>query len=89
MLPVPDFGLQTLKQHFQRHLPEIFTTAGTHGHQTPSYFFIADYQLIVGDKEVAGGLVAVRTRSGEDLGQMTLEALLQRFKTEIKTGSAA
>ncbi|HEY0665979.1 MAG TPA: threonine--tRNA ligase [Gallionella sp.] len=47
------------------------------------------YQLIVGDKEVAGGLVAVRTRSGEDLGQMTLEALLQRFQTETGTGSTA
>jgi threonyl-tRNA synthetase len=47
------------------------------------------YQLIVGDKEVAGKLVAVRARSGEDLGQMTLEALLQRFKSEMKTGSTA
>jgi len=47
------------------------------------------YQLIIGDKEVAGKLVAVRTRSGEDLGQMTLEVLLQRLQTEIKTGSAA
>jgi threonyl-tRNA synthetase len=45
------------------------------------------YQLIVGDKEVAGRLVAVRTRSGEDLGQMTLEALLQRLKAEIGSGS--
>jgi len=44
------------------------------------------YQLIIGDKEVAGNLVAVRTRSGEDLGQMTFEALLQRLQTEIKTG---
>ncbi len=44
------------------------------------------YQLIIGDKEVAGGLVAVRTRSGEDLGQMTLEALLQRLQTEIRNG---
>ncbi len=47
------------------------------------------YQLIIGDKEVAGKLVAVRARSGEDLGQMTLEDLLQRFKSEIKTGSTA
>jgi len=47
------------------------------------------YQLIIGDKEVAGKLVAVRARSGEDLGQMTLEDLLQRFKAEIKTGSTA
>jgi threonyl-tRNA synthetase len=44
------------------------------------------YQLIIGDKEVEGSLVAVRTRSGEDLGQMTLEALLQRLQTEIKAG---
>ncbi|WP_435627004.1 threonine--tRNA ligase [Candidatus Ferrigenium straubiae] len=47
------------------------------------------YQLVVGDKEVAGKLVAVRARSGEDLGQMTLEALLQRLKTEAKAGSTA
>ncbi len=44
------------------------------------------YQLIIGDKEVEGSLVAVRTRGGEDLGQMTLETLLQRLQTEIKTG---
>ncbi|MDD5299860.1 MAG: threonine--tRNA ligase [Gallionella sp.] len=47
------------------------------------------YQLIIGDKEVAGKLVAVRARSGEDLGQMMLEGLLQRFKSEIKAGSTA
>ncbi len=44
------------------------------------------YQLILGDKEVAADLVAVRTRSGEDLGQMTLAALLERLQTEIKNG---
>ena len=47
------------------------------------------YQLIIGDKEVVGKLVAVRTRSGEDLGQMTLEALLQRLQAGIKAGSTA
>jgi len=45
------------------------------------------YQIIVGDKEVAAGLIAVRTRSGEDLGQMTLETLLQRVKSESISGS--
>lgn len=45
------------------------------------------YQLIFGDKEVAGRLIAVRTRSGEDLGQMTPEALVDHFKSEIKSGS--
>ncbi|MGC2047259.1 MAG: threonine--tRNA ligase [Gallionella sp.] len=44
------------------------------------------YQLIMGDKEVAGNLVAVRTRSGEDLGQMTLDALLKRLQSEIRNG---
>ncbi|WP_432721612.1 threonine--tRNA ligase [Jeongeupia wiesaeckerbachi] len=41
------------------------------------------YQLIVGDKEKEAGLVAVRSRSGEDLGQMTLEALIERFNGEL------
>jgi threonyl-tRNA synthetase len=45
------------------------------------------YQLIVGDKEVAAELIAVRTRSGEDLGQMTLEQLLQRIRSESISGS--
>ncbi|HEU0282692.1 MAG TPA: threonine--tRNA ligase [Gallionella sp.] len=47
------------------------------------------YQLIVGDKEVAGKLVAVRARSGENLGQIPLEALLQHFKAEMKMGNTA
>jgi threonyl-tRNA synthetase len=47
------------------------------------------YQLIVGDKEVAGNLVAVRTRGGEDLGQMGFDALMQRLQTEIKLGNVA
>ncbi len=47
------------------------------------------YQLIIGDKEVAGNLIAVRTRSGEDLGQVTLEALLQRLQTERLNGRTA
>ncbi|MDP2762822.1 MAG: threonine--tRNA ligase [Sideroxyarcus sp.] len=46
------------------------------------------YQLILGDKEMAAGLVAVRTRQGEDLGQMSVEALLQRLNTELHAGSA-
>ncbi len=41
------------------------------------------YQLIVGDKELEAQTVAVRTRTGEDLGTMPLEALLARFHAEI------
>jgi len=47
------------------------------------------YLLIVGDKEMATGLVAVRNRQGEDLGQMSVEALLQRLHSELQTGSTA
>ena len=46
------------------------------------------YQLVTGDKEMAAGLVAVRTRKGEDLGQMTVEALIERLRAELQAGSA-
>ena len=46
------------------------------------------YQLIIGDKEVAASLVAVRSRTGEDLGQMSVEALIQRLQTELHAESA-
>ena len=45
------------------------------------------YQLIVGDKEMAAGRVAVRTRGGQDLGQMTLEELTLRLLGEVATRS--
>ena len=40
------------------------------------------YQVVVGDKEKAAGLVAVRVRGGQDLGQMPLESLIERLKSE-------
>jgi threonyl-tRNA synthetase len=40
------------------------------------------YQLVVGDKEMQATTVAVRTRSGEDLGAMSLERLLERLAAE-------
>jgi len=40
------------------------------------------YQLIVGDKEMQAGQVAVRTRGGEDLGAMPLDTLLARLREE-------
>ena len=41
------------------------------------------YQVICGDKEVAAQMVAVRTRKGEDLGQMPLDAFIARLKEEV------
>jgi threonyl-tRNA synthetase len=41
------------------------------------------YLLIVGDREVEAQTVAVRTRGGEDLGDMSWDVLTQRFAGEI------
>jgi threonyl-tRNA synthetase len=42
------------------------------------------YQLIVGDKEMAAGLVAVRNRKGVDLGQIPVQELLQQMQAEMQ-----
>jgi len=41
------------------------------------------YQLIVGDKEVENHTVAVRTRSGKDLGSMSLDRFIEGLSGEI------
>jgi threonyl-tRNA synthetase len=43
------------------------------------------YLLVVGDKEVAANLVAVRTRGGKDLGTMSVEAFAERFRVELES----
>ena len=43
------------------------------------------YQLVVGDKELHADTVAVRTRSGEDLGAIPLERLKERLAAEMKS----
>ena len=45
------------------------------------------YQLVVGDKEKADGLVAVRTRGGQDLGQMSVDDLVKRLQNEVASRS--
>jgi len=45
------------------------------------------YQLVVGDKEKAEGLVAVRTRGGQDLGQMSVKVLVERLQKEVAARS--
>jgi threonyl-tRNA synthetase len=41
------------------------------------------YMLIIGDKEQAAGAVAVRLRSGEDLGALPLAAFIERARADI------
>ena len=45
------------------------------------------YMLVIGDREAESGAVAVRTRSGEDLGAMPLDAFIERITGEIKSRS--
>lgn len=42
------------------------------------------YILVAGDREMQAGCVAVRTRKGEDLGSMPINAFIERIKTEIE-----
>jgi threonyl-tRNA synthetase len=41
------------------------------------------YLLVAGDREMEEGTVAVRTRTGEDLGSMSVEAFAERMSEEI------
>lgn len=41
------------------------------------------YLLVVGDKEVESGTVAVRTRGGEDLGTMTFDDLCKHLSQDV------
>ncbi len=47
------------------------------------------YQVVVGDKEKAAKMVAVRTRTGDDLGQMSLEVFVGRLMREGVPGGTA
>ncbi len=44
------------------------------------------YMLVVGDKEMNDGTVAVRLRSGENLGPMSLDAFLKKVQEDIEAG---
>ena len=45
------------------------------------------YMLVVGDRDMENGTVSVRTRGGEDLGAMTMEAFLAKCNEEIASKS--
>ena len=47
------------------------------------------YYVVIGDKEKAAGLVAVRARGNQDLGQMSPEALIERLLKEQQNRGAA
>src|SRR5258708_7872658 len=45
------------------------------------------YMLVIGEREAAEGKVAVRLRSGTDLGAMPLEAFIARIRREAESRS--
>ncbi|WP_419535289.1 threonine--tRNA ligase [Endozoicomonas sp.] len=48
------------------------------------------YLLVIGDKEMEDNTVAVRTRTGEDLGVMSIEAFQERLQADVlKRGRTA
>jgi threonyl-tRNA synthetase len=44
----------------------------------------APYMLVVGDREAATGTVAVRLRSGEDMGARPLAEIIARMQGEVE-----
>jgi len=43
------------------------------------------YMLVIGDRDVEGNTVSVRTRSGEDLGACSPDAFIEKITEEIRT----
>jgi len=43
------------------------------------------YLLVVGDKEMENGEIAIRTRSGEDLGKMSVDAFIEKLSKEVNS----
>ena len=43
------------------------------------------YMLVVGDRELAGGQVALRSRSAGDLGAVAVDAVIPRLQAEIRS----
>ena len=44
------------------------------------------YMLVVGDREAEMGMVALRLRSGENPGPVSIEAFLERFHQDVAQG---
>ncbi|HET7395599.1 MAG TPA: His/Gly/Thr/Pro-type tRNA ligase C-terminal domain-containing protein, partial [Gammaproteobacteria bacterium] len=42
------------------------------------------YLLVAGDREMETGSVAVRTREGQDLGSLSIEAFARHLADEVK-----
>jgi threonyl-tRNA synthetase len=43
------------------------------------------YQIVIGEKEKEAGVIAVRARGNQNLGQMPLDTLIERWRLEVGT----
>jgi threonyl-tRNA synthetase len=41
--------------------------------------------LVVGDKEMENGEIAIRTRGGEDLGKMSVDDFIAKISEEVQS----
>jgi threonyl-tRNA synthetase len=46
------------------------------------------YLLVIGDKEMASGSVAVRARGGQDLGVMSVDEFVQKLSADVSCKSS-
>jgi threonyl-tRNA synthetase len=42
------------------------------------------YWVVIGDKDMEAGMVTLESRDGGNLGQMTVDAVIEKLLTEIK-----
>ncbi|TKB43356.1 threonine--tRNA ligase [Thalassotalea mangrovi] len=47
------------------------------------------YLLVVGDKEMENGEIAIRTRKGDDLGKLSVEDFIKQLNNEVKSRTQA
>ena len=45
------------------------------------------YLLVIGDKELENGKISVRTRFGDDLGEMSIENFIKMIETLVNKKS--
>lgn len=45
------------------------------------------YLVIIGEKEAKSGIISIRTRKGEDLGQLSINQFISKIKSEIENFS--
>jgi threonyl-tRNA synthetase len=91
ILPISENQLEyarTVKEDLQNTLPDLRIEIDERSESIGKKIREASmekipYQIILGEKETNGSTIAVRTRTGEDLGTMQLNEFAEKIKNEI------